>query len=190
MAESLHDYAEEKMNRGPGKGGRPKTPRPDKLGQRQSGKLLEPDHVSELVDLLERCSGDLEVFVYTFDATIGSKQSILTRSLYLLSQKGNEEHLERWNRLIVSFRSAKMFLLENDALTTISLMAKPNEGSPLLDWQRYASIWMASFREEAKLRVKTAARPVGVVDPEAEKNKRELAAVEAIAAAIRAARED
>lgn len=172
------------------KGGRPKNvvgrPRTSKVSRQAAQDLLTGDNPGGLVDLLEVVHGDLERFVASFDLSTGTKEQILARSLYALTREGHEEHLERWNRLVSSFRTSKMWIMEADALSTIQYMPKPGKASTSLDWLRYVTMWTGTIKEEQKARVKAAARAKGP-DPEIEKKKREMEAVQAIAEAIKAA---
>lgn len=180
--ESLQEY--EAAQKPKSKGGRPPAKNKRyRLTPEEGEALLYEGNAPGIVELLEQCSGDLEAFIYSFNAATGTKQSILARAIYTLAKEGNEEHLAKWNKLVRSHQAAKVQILEAEALGVLENMPTPRTSDSLLDWQRYATLWLSPIRKEIEARNKAELKPK---DDDEQKNRREMAAVEAMVAAIKA----
>jgi hypothetical protein len=130
-------------------GGRP--PRPlERLDYKAGGIILDNMDAQAIVRMMEKCGGDLEMFVGTFDRRNGKKETVLARVLYILKQPENEEYYRNWYQLIECFRTAKMALLEKDALAELEKMPKPTEKTSIKDWITYANFWSkGAVKDEA-----------------------------------------
>lgn len=163
-------------------GGRP--PRAlERLSYKEGKDLLDTMNGVQLVAMMEKCGGDLEVFVGTFDRRNGKKDSILARVIYILRKPENKTQWDEWNALIECNRMAKQMNCEAEAWDALKDMPRPKPTASTAEWLKYAEFWTARHKEHKGVRAMKAEQKA---DEEKLQQDKQLKAVEAMVASIKA----
>jgi len=136
--------------------------KPVKVSYHDGCEMLNKLKASELVELLEKCGGNIDTFVSSFDlrtngdAIYGkfTADSILARTMFILFQPGNEPYFQKWNLLVKSYKMARLLREEAKAYESVENMPKPKKDDGINVWLNYYSFWLGDLREEKKVQAR------------------------------------
>ena len=143
-------------------------------GQEAAALATYSRHPTLAVRLLEAQGGDVLRLAALFAKDLPAQTAALTRILRSLNKPGNEEHKERWVRLIESYKEAKELVAEGKAFNFIGNYEPPvmDEKANLASFVTYARFWLAGRQASETVKGKKAGGSVPV-----RKDKNELGAL-------------
>jgi hypothetical protein len=125
------------------------------------------DNPAGLVEILQSVDGDVEHYCEQFKAsTHVSGLNILTRSLILLRQPGNEEHLAKFEALIAAWKHAKVMLAEHKAMAYIADFQLPSKGDiskgDISAYSQFSRLWLTHHLQAEVQRRKAKGKAAGI----------------------------